>query len=95
MGPESVTLFFEDDGVGIPEDIKTDIFLPDFQKQKGVGLFLAREILEITGIPIGESGTPGKGARFQMVVPIGMYRFADIDKNNESDREQEGSLFIP
>lgn len=92
-GPDSVTLFFEDDGAGIPDDIKTEIFLPDFQKQKGVGLFLAREILEITGISIRESGTPGKGARFEMVVPKGMYRFFDPDNNTNSDWAEEGSLY--
>ena len=73
-GPESVTLFFEDDGAGIPADAKEKIFLPDFQKKKGVGLFLAREILDITGITIRETGEPGKGARFEMAVPKGAWK---------------------
>jgi len=73
-GTESVTLFFEDNGVGIPEDTKKKIFAPDFQKKKGVGLFLAGEILDITGITICETGEPGKGARFEMTVPKGMWR---------------------
>ncbi|MFA5269450.1 MAG: ATP-binding protein [Methanoregula sp.] len=76
QGPDSVTVFFEDDGIGIPVDTKDKIFLPDFQKQKGVGLFFAREILEITGITLTETGGPGKGARFEMVVPKGAYRFS-------------------
>jgi PAS domain S-box-containing protein len=76
-GPDAVTLFFEDNGVGIPEDTKIRMFSPDFQKQKGVGLFLAREILEITGITIRETGTPGKGARFEIMVPKGAYRFTE------------------
>jgi len=79
-GPESVTLFFEDDGVGIPEDTKARIFLPEFQKQKGVGLFLAREILEVTGISIRETGIPGSGARFEIAVPKGAYRFTGADR---------------
>ena len=73
-GQESVKLLFEDNGVGVPEDAKIRIFLPDFQKKKGVGLFLAREILDITGITICETGEPGKGARFEIVVPKGMWR---------------------
>jgi PAS domain S-box-containing protein len=73
-GTEAVTLFFEDDGVGIPEDTKNKIFEPDFQKKKGVGLFLAREILDTTGISIVETGESGKGARFEMRVPRGMWR---------------------
>ena len=74
--PKSIILVFEDDGVGIPEDLKKKIFLPDFQERKSAGLFLAREILEIAGITIQETGTPCKGARFEMTVPNGAYRFA-------------------
>lgn len=75
QGPKNLILFFEDDGIGIPEHIKSHIFSPDFQKQKGVGLFLAREVLEVTDICIQETGEPGKGARFEITVPKGNYRF--------------------
>jgi len=44
------------------------------------GLFLGGEILAITGITITENGTPGKGARFEITVPKGMYRFAETGK---------------
>ena len=74
-GEESLTIFFEDDGAGIPESIKTTIFSPDFQKTKAIGLFLAREILEITGIMIHETGIQGTGARFEIIVPREAYRF--------------------
>lgn len=72
----SLTIFFEDNGVGIPADIKEKIFLPDFQTTKSAGLFLAREILEITDIVIRETGEPGKEARFEIRVTKGAYRFA-------------------
>jgi len=38
-------------------------------------LFLSQEILSITGITITETGEPGKGARFEITVPKGGYRF--------------------
>jgi hypothetical protein len=38
-------------------------------------LIFAREILDITGISIKETGEPGKGVRFEMNVPVGAYRF--------------------
>ena len=76
-GPDSLTVFFEDNGAGIPGEAKEWIFSPDFQKTKSVGLFLAREILEITGISIMETGIPGEGARFEMTVPKEAYRFTD------------------
>ena len=65
----------EDDGIGIPADEKEKIFERGFGKNTGIGLFLAREILSITGITITENGEPGKGARFEMTVPKGAWRF--------------------
>jgi hypothetical protein len=38
-------------------------------------MFVSREILSITGISIRETGTPGKGARLEIRVPKGAYRF--------------------
>jgi hypothetical protein len=38
------------------------------------GLALSREILNITGITIRETVEQGKGARFEIMVPKGMYR---------------------
>jgi signal transduction histidine kinase len=57
--------------------MKEKIFERRFEGKKGLGLFLAREILSITGITLTESGTEGQGARFVMLVPEGAYRFAD------------------
>jgi PAS domain S-box-containing protein len=65
----------EDDGGGVPAGDKEGIFELGFGKNTGMGLFFAREILSITGITIRENGDPGKGARFEMAVPTGKYRF--------------------
>jgi PAS domain S-box-containing protein len=67
----------EDDGVGIPADEKEKIFGRGFGKNTGMGLFLSREILDITGITITETGEPGKGARFEIRVPKGTWRIGD------------------
>ncbi len=64
----------EDDGVGVPAVEKEKIFIRGFGKNTGLGLFLSSEILDITGITIRETGEPGKGARFEMTVPKGMWR---------------------
>jgi PAS domain S-box-containing protein len=64
----------EDDGVGVPAEEKEKIFIRGFGKNTGLGLFLSREILGITGITIRENGEPGKGARFEMTVPKGAWR---------------------
>lgn len=68
------SILCEDDGVGIPEEEKEKIFLREYGKHTGFGLFLAREILGITGFSIRETGTPGKGARFEILVPAGSFR---------------------
>ncbi len=64
----------EDDGDGIPVELKEKIFERGFGKNTGLGLFLAREILDITGIKIHEIGEPGTGARFEIMVPPGSFR---------------------
>lgn len=72
--PEGLIIFYEDNGIGIPEEDKEDIFERGFGKNTGLGLFLVREILGITGITIRETGENGKGARFEIRVPNGEYR---------------------
>jgi PAS domain S-box-containing protein len=71
----------EDDGVGISAEDKKHLFTRGYGKNTGLGLFLAREILSITGITIAENGTPGKGARFEIAVPKGMWRFTGTGDN--------------
>ena len=65
----------EDDGDGILAEEKEKIFDRGFGKNTGLGLFLSRELLDITGITIRETGEPGRGARFEITVPVGAYRF--------------------
>ncbi|KUG12495.1 multi-sensor signal transduction histidine kinase [hydrocarbon metagenome] len=65
----------EDDGVGVPAAAKEEIFERGVGKNTGLGLFLSREILAITGITIRETGEEGEGARFTITVPEGCYRW--------------------
>jgi len=70
----ALAIIWKDDGPGIPDDQKEEIFVRGFGKNTGFGLFLAREILAITGITIQETGTYGKGAKFEIVVPEGAWQ---------------------
>ena len=72
--PDGLLIVVGDDGVGVPPGLKEKIFEKGYGKHTGFGLFLAREILAITGIIILETGSQGKGARFEIIVPKGMYR---------------------
>jgi len=73
--PEGLLLVYEDDGGGIPTGEKERIFKAGMGRHKGYGLFLSRAVLGITGMTIEETGTPGKGVRFEIRVPRGNYRF--------------------
>jgi PAS domain S-box-containing protein len=77
---EFITIVWEDEGIGIPDDEKKLIFLKGFGKNTGFGLFLCKESLSITGIEIEETGTYGEGARFEITVPRGMWRTIGTDK---------------
>lgn len=72
--PDGVTIVYTDDGIGIPTVDKANIFIRGFGKHTGLGMFLSREILGITGITIFETGEPGKGVRFEINVPAEDYR---------------------
>ena len=74
-GEGGLKILWEDDGIGIPDDEKERVFERGYGKNTGLGLFLVREILGITGITIRETGTPGKGAIFEISIPRGVYRF--------------------
>jgi DNA-binding response OmpR family regulator len=74
---DGIIIIYEDDGVGIPIAEKEIIFLRGKGKNTGLGLFLIREILSITGITICETGIAGKGARFEIVVPEVRYRLLE------------------
>ncbi|MGA2914021.1 MAG: PAS domain S-box protein [Methanoregula sp.] len=75
---EGLVVTYQDNGEGIPAEYKEAIFQRKFFKHTGFGLFLSRTILGITGMTIQENGEPGKGARFEIMVPTEDYRFTNI-----------------
>jgi PAS domain S-box-containing protein len=76
MPDGDLVVIYEDNGEGIPAEHKEAIFQRKFFKHTGFGLFLSRTILGITGMTIRETGEHGKGARFEITVPRGAFRFA-------------------
>lgn len=83
---DGLVLCCEDNGIGIPDDAKERIFRREYFRNTGYGLFLIVEILGITGLTIKETGSPGSGARFEIHVPKGSYRFSA--QSRRSDRWQ-------
>jgi signal transduction histidine kinase len=72
--PEGLVIVYTDNGVGIAAEDKERIFIRGFGKNTGLGMFLSREILGITGMVIKETGEQGKGVRFEISVPGENYR---------------------
>ncbi|MFZ0005355.1 PAS domain S-box protein [Methanoregula sp.] len=85
---EGLVVVWEDNGTGIPGEDKDKIFEKGYGVNTGLGLPLCSEILAITGISLRETGEPGKGARFEIVVPKGAYRL-----NQMTVGEKEISIF--
>lgn len=81
---DGLVIFCEDDGFGIPAGEKDLIFERGYGKNTGFGLFFIREILAITGITIQETGVPGSGARFEILVPDGGYRLVSSQEIPET-----------
>jgi PAS domain S-box-containing protein len=77
MKEKNLLVIYEDDGIGIADDEKEKVFSRWYGKNTGLGLFLIREILDITGMKITECGVSGKGVRFEIEVPSGKYRLKE------------------
>lgn len=76
---DTLIIICQDDGVGVPKGEKENIFDHGYGKHTGIGLFLSREILSITGLSIRECGAPGEGARFEILVPSGKFRSTQVN----------------
>ena len=77
-----LTISIADNGCGISSADKQRIFSRGHGKNTGLGLFLAREILSLTGIRIEETGEEGKGAIFEMMIPEHGFRMVDGNGGN-------------
>jgi len=73
---DGLRIVYEDDGTGVRAEDKDRIFERGFGKNTGLGLFLSREILALTGASIRETGKAGGGARFEIAVPSSHWRHA-------------------
>ncbi len=70
----NMQIIWQDNGTGVPDDMKERIFEYKCGRNSGFGLYLVREILAITGITIHEEGIEGVGARFVISVPAGRWK---------------------
>ncbi|MDD1687565.1 PAS domain S-box protein [Methanoregula sp.] len=72
-------IIIEDDGVGIPDHDKNSLFVQQ-EDRYGRGLFLAYEIVSLTGMTLRETGVYRESARFELVVPSEGYRVEGMEQ---------------
>lgn len=79
--PEGLSgiLVMEGNGAGIPAAEKEKIFERGYGRDSSWGLFIARDILAVTGMTIRETGEQGKGVRFEITLPAGSFRMDGTD----------------
>jgi len=71
---ENVQLSFEDNGCGVPEDQLAQIFEAHYSNKAqgmGMGLWLAKMIMENHSGSIHASNNPNRGARFDLYLKLG------------------------
>jgi PAS domain S-box-containing protein len=66
---DELKLIYEDNGNGIPWAEKSEVFSKGYVKDKGYGLHLVQEIMNVYGWTIEETGRPGKNAKFTITIP--------------------------
>jgi PAS domain S-box-containing protein len=68
---DKLELVYEDDGVGIPDNVRSNLFKEGLTSGKGsgYGLFMIKRICQVYGWTIRETGKQGKGAQFTMTIP--------------------------
>jgi PAS domain S-box-containing protein len=69
-GMDQLELVYEDDGVGIPDNMRSNLFKEGFTSGKGTGygLFMIKRICEVYGWTLRETGKQGKGAKFTITI---------------------------
>lgn len=71
---DSLVIYAEDNGCGVPYEEKKRIFEPGYGKNSGLGLSFCQDILAYTGIRLKETGIPTQGVRFEFTIPPESWR---------------------
>lgn len=64
-----IRLIYEDNGVGLADETRSNLFKEGFGRNTGYGLYLIKRICEAYGWAIQETGKQGEGAQFTMTIP--------------------------
>lgn len=85
-----VSLIVEDDGMGIDEDVIERIFDPFYTSKdmgSGMGLAIVRNIIVYHRGAVDLRSQPGKGTKFEILLPVSSEEFIVADSNEKSQIE--------
>lgn len=93
-GEEYITIFVQDNGIGIPED-KIDIIFDRFRQVdksftrsyegSGIGLSLVKSLLEMQGGIISVESTYGTGTKFTIKFPVKVLKYDGNEEKQKKD----------
>jgi PAS domain S-box-containing protein len=66
---DSFKLIYKDDGAGIDDQFRENLFEKGCGRGTGLGLYLIRTISEVYGWTVKETGQAGKGVQFEFTIP--------------------------
>lgn len=93
---KNAVICVQDNGSGIPEDMQSKVFLPNFTSKSsgtGLGLAMCQQIIEAANGRIYFQTVPGKGTRFFVELPLMRPETSGAKNEEESPDTEESTKF--
>lgn len=100
-GSGRYSFIFEDNGIGMEEEFVSRIFEPFTREQKqivsgtegsGLGMSIAKNIVQMMNGEIGVRSRPGKGSRFTVTVHLKIAETAEKNQGSEEKGERRDNM---
>jgi PAS domain S-box-containing protein len=72
---QTLKLYYTDDGVGIEDQHRKNVFKKGYGRGTGFGLYLIEKIIEVYGWTVEETGQFGKGVQFEFKLPMAKVKY--------------------
>jgi signal transduction histidine kinase/CheY-like chemotaxis protein len=99
----AIELTVSDTGIGIPKEVHEQIFEPFAQADatisrryggSGLGLSIARRLLELVGGKLSLESTPGQGSRFKIELTAELAEIAEPTRPQPRASSREGEVMV-
>jgi signal transduction histidine kinase len=94
---DKIVIAVKDDGPGIEKEIQGQIFNPEHRTTKpygsGLGLGIAKRIVDLQGGRISFQTTPGRGTTFFIELPVGPQSDQAMAADNNAEEQRAAEIF--